>query len=76
MITTTTGYVEKSISQQRRPTFEVAVDWSDGLIFEDESDVTISIEIERNQNEPFGGITLTQADLTFINHDNQFTPVE
>lgn len=74
MQTVSTNYSNLSKSQLRVPQFKVIFDWNLSGYYQDESEYIETIEVERNLNEPLGGVALAQADVSFINKNGRYTP--
>lgn len=63
-----------STAKIRTPQADVSIDWDLDGSFTDETSNLALLEIERNSNEPLGGVAMAQFDLVFNNIDNRFTP--
>lgn len=74
MITVSTDFATKSISNFRRPKVEVHFDWTRQGSYQNETDYVYMVEVERKLSEPLGGVSIAQADIRLVNSQNRYTP--
>lgn len=69
-----TGFEEIASQHLRKITQSFTMDWNLDGEYTDESDNVLVLEVERQLNEPLGGISQAMADVTLENSDNRYTP--
>jgi hypothetical protein len=74
MIGVSEAFTIATEKSSRKVVGKVEVDWDLDGTFLDESDYTSVIEIERKLNEPFGGISISLADVVLLNNTDRYTP--
>ena len=74
MKSVSTEFTANSIARNRHPKARVKFDWNLGDGYQDESAYLVMVEVDRKLIEPLGGVSVAQADITFVNIDDRYTP--